>query len=131
MAIPEEELVAVVSAALDEFYRRRISKPSTLELRQTLRRKNPYLFHAIGAEDASEIVEMILSAYMSSSDEGIFGDAFFEPVAKAVSGGSLRRAKAWTLPSRRRSSTRPSPSSPARPSSTPKVGAAKIRISNR
>ena len=25
---------------------------------------------------------------MSSSDEGIFGDAFFEPLAKAVSGGS-------------------------------------------
>lgn len=89
MAISEEELIAIVSDALNEFYRRRIAKLSTLKLRHTLRRKNPYLFHAIGAADASEIVEMILSAFMSSSDEGIFGDAFFEPVAKAVSGGHV------------------------------------------
>lgn len=29
----------------------------------------------------------MLSAYFSSSDEGIFGDSFFEPVALGVSGG--------------------------------------------
>ena len=87
MSIKKKELEQIVSDALDEFYKRRINKLSGLKLKQTLRRKNPYLFRAIGTNDAAEIVEQILTAYMSSSDEGIFGDAFFEPVAKAVSKG--------------------------------------------
>jgi len=32
-------------------------------------------------------VEDILRAFISSSDEGMFGDAFFEPIAKLASGG--------------------------------------------
>ena len=32
-------------------------------------------------------MEEILQAYLSASDEGLFGDTFFEPIAKAVSGG--------------------------------------------
>lgn len=76
-----------IAELLDEFYKRRVAKISTLKLKDTLKRKNPYLYRAIGVQKASEIVEEILSAYMSSSDEGIFGDAFFEPLAKFVSGG--------------------------------------------
>ena len=76
-----------VGELLDEFYKRRIAKIATLKLKDTLKRKNPYLYRAIGVQKASEIVEEILVAYMSSSDEGIFGDAFFEPLAKFVSGG--------------------------------------------
>jgi len=53
-----------------------------LKLREFLSKKNPYLFRAIGTEKASEIVEDILKAFISSSDEGMFGDAFFEPIAK-------------------------------------------------
>jgi hypothetical protein len=34
-------------------------------------------------------VEELLRAYMSSSDETIFGDAFFEPIAKLCSGGTV------------------------------------------
>ncbi len=83
------KLKRVVSDCLDEFYRRRIKVLSSLELEKTLKRKNPYLFRAIGMQDASEIVSSLLSAYTSSSDEGIFGDAFFEPLAKAVSGGKV------------------------------------------
>ncbi len=83
----DEELEVIVSKYLDSFYERRIQKLSSLQLADTLKRKNPYLFRAIGVQKASEIVEGLLQAYMSSSDEGIFGDAFFEPLAKAVSGG--------------------------------------------
>ena len=83
------KLKRVVSDCLDDFYRRRIQILSKLELEKTLKRKNPYLFRAIGMQDASEIVANLLSAYTSSSDEGIFGDAFFEPLAKAVSGGKV------------------------------------------
>ncbi|MGI0014359.1 MAG: PmeII family type II restriction endonuclease [Nitrososphaera sp.] len=82
-----EELRALIAERLAEFYRRRLQRLETLKLKEILRRKNPYLFKAIGTTSATEIVEGILSAYLSSSDEGIFGDVFFEPIAKMVSGG--------------------------------------------
>lgn len=81
------ELQQLITDRLNDFYERRLHKINTLKLKQVLRRKNPYLFKAIGTQSATEIVEGLLSAYLSSSDEGLFGDAFFEPVAKAVSGG--------------------------------------------
>ncbi len=76
-----------IAELLDVFYSRRIEKIQTLQLNEALLRKNPYLFKAMGVQKAGEIVEGLLSAFMSSSDEGIFGDAFFEPLAKFVSGG--------------------------------------------
>jgi hypothetical protein len=86
--IKPAELKNKMEELLDDFYRRRIEKISKLDLKTTLKRKNPYLFRAIGTQKASGIVEGILAAYMSSSDEGIFGDAFFEPLAKYVSQGA-------------------------------------------
>jgi len=82
-----DELRTIIAERLADFYKRRMQRLEKLKLKGILKRKNPYLFKAIGALNANEIVEGILSAYLSSSDEGIFGDAFFEPIAKAVSGG--------------------------------------------
>ncbi|MBI3119617.1 MAG: cytoplasmic protein [Candidatus Hydrogenedentes bacterium] len=79
----------LVATHLQNFYKRRIEILSLLQLKKTLRRKNPYLFRAIGMEEADEIIESLLQAYMSSSDEGIFGNIFFEPLAKAVSCGEI------------------------------------------
>ena len=87
--IDSQALEKKIAELLDDFYKRRISKIQTLRLKDTLKRKNPYLFRAIGTQKASDIVEQILRAYISSSDEGIFGDAFFEPLAKFVSGGHV------------------------------------------
>lgn len=85
--INAQKLEEKIGELLDDFYKRRIDKIQTLKLKDALKRKNPYLYRAIGVQKASQIVEELLSAYMSSSDEGIFGDAFFEPLAKYVSGG--------------------------------------------
>lgn len=85
--VDERALEEKIAELLDQFYARRISKITGLKLKDTLKRKNPYLYRATGVEKAAEIVEGLLVAYMSSSDEGIFGDAFFEPLAKYVSGG--------------------------------------------
>lgn len=82
-----EELKSLIAERLAAFYRRRMQRLQTLKLKEILKRKNPYLFKAVGTKSAHEVVEGILSAYLSSSDEGIFGDEFFEPIAKAVSGG--------------------------------------------
>ncbi|MBI5701177.1 hypothetical protein HZC34_04950 [Candidatus Saganbacteria bacterium] len=80
-------LQKLIVQCLNDFYNRRMNRLNTLKLKHVLRRKNPYLYKALGNQNATEIIEEILSAYLSSSDEGIFGDAFFEPIAKAVSGG--------------------------------------------
>lgn len=83
----KQEIERKIEELLNAFYRRRINTLNDLQLMKALRKKNPYLFRAIGTEKASEIVENMLLAFMSSSDEGIFGDAFFEPLALFVSGG--------------------------------------------
>ena len=87
--IDSEQLQHLIAQSLDDFYRRRTQKLATLKLKQILLRKNPYLYKAIGTRQAQEIVQGILQAYLSSSDEGLFGDAFFEPIARIVSGGTV------------------------------------------
>ncbi len=82
-----EELQAIVAECLQNFYSRRLNSLSTLSLKATLRKKNPYLFRACGMQLASEIVGAILTAHINSSDETIFGDAFFEPLVIYVSKG--------------------------------------------
>lgn len=84
----ESLLIQAVQTRLNEFYERRIAKLSTLDLKKTLRRKNPYLFRAVGLLDANEVIERLLNDFMSSSDETIFGDAFFEPLAKDLGSGT-------------------------------------------
>lgn len=84
-----KKLEILIKKSLAEFYKRRIEKLNGLNLADTLKTKNPYLFRAKGVQKASEIVSELLQAYISSSDETIFGDAFFEPIAKIVSGGQV------------------------------------------
>jgi len=47
----------------------------------------------LGIQKASEIVERVLTDFISASDETIFGDAFFEPVARIVSGAKTSDAE--------------------------------------
>ena len=71
------ELQKLISSCLQDFYERRIRRLEKLKLNDFLRRKNPYLFKALGTQKASEIIEKVLVAYIGSSDETIFGEAFF------------------------------------------------------
>jgi hypothetical protein len=91
MNIDSKRLEEKVGELLDTFYRRRSAKLDELKLIQALQRKNPYLFRATGVVDASEIVEEILRAFTSSSDETLFGNEFFEPLAKWVAEESNSR----------------------------------------
>ena len=75
------KLENLIKRCLNDFYERRFEKLEKLQLRQVLKRKNPYLFKALGTEQASEIVKKILEAYISSSDETIFGNIYFEQIA--------------------------------------------------
>lgn len=88
-----KQLESLISRCLLDFYERRLQKVKDLKLQAFLRRKNPYLFRAFGIQKASEIVERLLADYISASDETIFGDAFFEPIARLASGGKVSDAE--------------------------------------
>ena len=62
-----------------------------------MKRKNPYLYRAKAMQNASEIVESVLSDFVSSSEETIFGNCFFEPIAIAASGGNKALAEGIDL----------------------------------
>lgn len=80
--INPKRLGSLIERCLDDFYKRRLKNLEKLQLRTVLKRKNPYLFKALATEKASELVQRMMEAYVSSSDEGIFGDAFFEQIAR-------------------------------------------------
>lgn len=89
----EEEVTRAISVALENFYTSLLEKIDTLNIEDVLKKKNPYLYKAKAMKSADDIVEAILSAFISSSEETIFGNCFFEPIAKAVSGGNKALAE--------------------------------------
>jgi len=88
----EQALEQLIENSLAEFYRRRMAKVEELSLSSFLPRKNPYLLRALALENAAEIVERVLHHHLTASDETIFGDAFFEPIALMASGGAVAQA---------------------------------------
>lgn len=89
----EEEVVQAIAKALETFYGSLIEKIDGLDIVKIMKRKNPYLYRAKAMENAAEIVESVLSAFVTSSEETIFGNCFFEPLAIAASGGSKALAE--------------------------------------
>lgn len=89
----EEEIVKAIAEALDNFYTSLISKVDDLNIKKVLKRKNPYLFRAKAMNGASQIVDAILAAFVSSSEETIFGNVFFEPIATAAAQGQKALAE--------------------------------------
>lgn len=89
----EDEVVKAIAKALEVFYGSLIEKIDGLDIVKIMKRKNPYLYRAKAMENASEIVENVLSAFVTSSEETIFGNCFFEPLAIAASGGNKALAE--------------------------------------
>ena len=89
----EQEVVKAVATALETFYANLIEKIDGLNIKKVMKRKNPYLYRAKAMQSASEIVESVLTAFVSSSEETIFGNCFFEPIAIAASGGNKALAE--------------------------------------
>ena len=55
-----DKLEALIKQCLNDFHERRIKTLEKLNLRKVLRRKNPYLFKALGTEQAAENIKKIL-----------------------------------------------------------------------
>jgi len=63
-----------VEENIGTFHQKRLEKLKELKLKNVLRKKNPYLFKAKYVLSADQIVRGLTDAYLSSSEEGIFGD---------------------------------------------------------
>ena len=83
----EQAVVQAIASALETFYGTLIEKIDGLNIQKVMKRKNPYLYRAKAMQSATEIVDSVLTAFVSSSEETIFGNCFFEPIAIVVSGG--------------------------------------------
>jgi hypothetical protein len=84
-----EKLEKLINKCLAGFYKRRIESLDKLKLNDILRKKNPYLFKAVGIANPPEMINQLLSARLSSSDEGIFGEEFFEPICQTLGESNL------------------------------------------
>jgi hypothetical protein len=76
-----------VGDCLNDFHARRLARVKKLTLKSVLKRKNPYLYRALGIERCTELVERLVDDHLSASDEAIFADAFFKPIALFISEG--------------------------------------------
>ncbi len=83
----EESIRVAIANALDTFYTSLISKINEIEIATIMKSKNPYLYRSKAMQSASDIINSVLHAFVSSSEETIFGNCFFEPIAIAASNG--------------------------------------------
>jgi len=82
-AIDRDALQQFLSNQVAVFQQKRIEKLESIRLHPLLRRKNPYMFRAIGIETASDLAVSLIDAVMSSSEETLFG-SFLEELALFV-----------------------------------------------
>ncbi|MCH7525219.1 MAG: cytosolic protein [Bacteroidetes bacterium] len=68
------EVTEYVETNIGTFHKKRIERLDKLKLKIVLKKKNPYLFKAKHILTASEIVQSIVDAFISSNEETIFGD---------------------------------------------------------
>ena len=67
MALSPTRLEKNIEVCLQKFYASRLTGLQNLSLKKVLQKKNPYLYRALGIEKASEIVEQIMAAFVTSS----------------------------------------------------------------
>jgi len=75
-----DDVVNYVNENIVRFHENKLRILNNLDLRQILRKKNPYLFRAKNLNIASDLIRDILDAYLSSSEEKLFGDFLEELV---------------------------------------------------
>lgn len=79
-----DDVRAYVNENIVDFHQRRIKSLEDLTLNKLLK-KDPYLFKAKNITTASQLIEGLLEAFLSSSEEKLFGD-FLEGLAVFIAG---------------------------------------------
>ena len=102
----EDSIVRAIAQALENFYANLIANINSLDIKKVfkqleqilgletniygldikkvIKRKRPYLLRAKPINDVSQIISYILSEYISSSEEAIFDNVFFKPLAPFI-----------------------------------------------
>lgn len=86
-----DEVNEFVNVHIVDFHQRRIKSLEELQLNKLLK-KNPYLFRAKNITTAPDLVNGLLEAFLSSSEEKLFGD-FLENLALFVAGKTCNGRK--------------------------------------
>ena len=73
-----------VNINIEKFHNNKLKTLSDINLKNILKKKNPYLFKAKNITLASDFITEILDAFLSSSEEKLFGD-FLEELAIFIS----------------------------------------------
>ena len=79
-----EEVKIYANVSIEDFHGKRLHSLENLRLNKLLK-KNPYLFRAKNLKTAGELVQSLLDAFLSSSEEKLFGD-FLEDLAIFIAG---------------------------------------------
>lgn len=78
------EVKNYVSSNIGSFHETRLRLIEEIDLKKIFRKKNPYLFKAKNINRPWKLIEAILEAYLSASEEKVFGD-FLEDLAVFIS----------------------------------------------
>lgn len=89
------EVKHFVSQNIITFHQNKLKVLQEINLKKLLKKKNPYLFKAKYIVVASDLIQMLLDAYLSSSEEKIFGD-FLEDLAIFVASKTCNGRKSAT-----------------------------------
>jgi hypothetical protein len=74
------QIYEFVNSNIATFHAAKLVRVQKINLRDVLKKKNPYLFKAKGITTATGLVSSVLDAFLSSSEEEIFGE-FLEGLA--------------------------------------------------
>jgi hypothetical protein len=91
-SISLQEVTDFVNQHIGDFHESRINRVKKIKLSEVLQKKNPYLFKAKNILTAEKLIQSLLQAYLSSSEEELFGD-FLEELAIFVAGKTLHGRK--------------------------------------
>ncbi len=87
-----DDVKKFVEDNIQEFHKGRLASLEKTNLKDLIKRKNPYLFKAKNIETAQDLIESLLDAKLSSSEEEIMG-AFLEDLAIFVASKTLNGHK--------------------------------------
>jgi Type II restriction endonuclease EcoO109I len=89
-----------INQLLSEFNKKRLDSLAKINLKELIKRKNPYLFQAKNIQTGEQFIKEIIDATISSSEETIFGnliEIFAIEICSVVFGG--KKAKEGEFPS--------------------------------
>jgi hypothetical protein len=93
-----DDIKKYVEDNIGNFHKARLDSLRELELKQILKRKNPYLFKAKYIFSAPDLVKLLLDAHLSSQEETMFGE-FLESLAIHICGQVYGGKKSGGRPS--------------------------------